>query len=254
MPAFLTEYGADFRTPVPFVVWAVLTVIVGFSGPFNSYDLPVLTRFLFWGSTIALAIVLGGVVRAFVHGSLGLRDFHRGSVLIACIITVLFAPPLHFLVHLLFEAHPPHPTHLPHFAEVAGFIFVVSLGVGAFRHSIGNVPKVRQARAEPPVLPRLLQRIEPCVRGELISISVRDHYVDVKTSGGQSSLLMRFCDAVAEVEGVAGTQVHRSHWVAWSAVQGVERAEGKLLVRMACGARLPVSKNHRAKLAERGLI
>lgn len=74
------------------------------------------------------------------------------------------------------------------------------------------------------------------------------------TSAGPSSLLMRFSDAIEETLGVPGAQVHRSHWVAWDAVTGVEREPGKLFLILTDGSRIPVSRAHRDKLEERGLI
>ena len=68
-----------------------------------------------------------------------------------------------------------------------------------------------------------------------------------------ASLLLRFSDAIAEVE-EEGAQVHRSHWVAWAAVEAVERDGIKLFLRLKSGARVPVSKNNREKLEARGLI
>lgn len=96
--------------------------------------------------------------------------------------------------------------------------------------------------------------MEPELRGALVSMTVRDHYVDVVTSAGLSSLLLRFSDAMDETEGVPGAQVHRSHWVAWSAVTGTEREPGKLFLLLSDGSRIPVSRAHRAKLEERGLV
>ena len=106
---------------------------------------------------------------------------------------------------------------------------------------------------EPAPEPRLVQRLDPGLRGPILSISVRDHYVDVMTGHGTASLLMRFGDAIAEA-GVAGAQVHRSHWVAWDAIDTVEREGAKLFLRLKPGMRVPVSKNHRDKLELRGLI
>lgn len=112
------------------------------------------------------------------------------------------------------------------------------------------------AKADPdtPRPPRLMSRIDCPPEAALMSISVRDHYVDVRTAAGQASVLMRLSDAIAETEGVDGAQVHRSHWVAWSAVRDVDRRGSNLVLRMVDGAEIPVSRNYREKLEERGLI
>lgn len=114
-------------------------------------------------------------------------------------------------------------------------------------------PTVTQPDAQAP-LPRVVQRLDPDQRGRLISLSVRNHHVDVVTARGQGSVLLRFSDALAETAPEEGTQVHRSHWVAWWAIEAAEPAQGKLWLRLTGGGRLPVSKTHRAKLDERGLV
>lgn len=104
------------------------------------------------------------------------------------------------------------------------------------------------------VQPRLAGRLEPEMRGTLISISVRDHYVDVRTDKVRSSLLLWLSDAIDETAPIDGAQVHRSHWVAWEAVQAVERKRDKVLLRLCDGDPIPISRNCREKLEARGLI
>jgi len=74
----------------------------------------------------------------------------------------------------------------------------------------------------------------------------------VQTLAGRGTVLMRLGDAVEEVEPIEGAQVHRSHWVAWDQVTAVERAEAKVSLIMAAGPSIPVSRNNRDRLMERG--
>ena len=46
------------------------------------------------------------------------------------------------------------------------------------------------------------------------SLSMQDHFVRVTTDRGSAMVLIRFSDAVRELAGHSGAQVHRSHWVA----------------------------------------
>jgi DNA-binding LytR/AlgR family response regulator len=144
-------------------------------------------------------------------------------------------------------------------AELILLVGSITLGISSLRHSIqpmipATAPETLTETVESGPLPRLIERLDPDLRGKLQSISVRDHYVDVSTSLGVGSLLMRFSDAISEVWPVEGAQVHRSHWVAWDAVEAVEREGGKLFLRLPSGARIPVSRNHRDKLEARGLV
>jgi DNA-binding LytR/AlgR family response regulator len=64
---------------------------------------------------------------------------------------------------------------------------------------------------------------------------------------------MRLADAIRETGDVAGLQIHRSHWVALEAVEGVKRRDGKLFLEMADGALLPVSRGARGRVKAAGI-
>ena len=54
----------------------------------------------------------------------------------------------------------------------------------------------------------------------LIYLKTADHYVEAFTTAGSTLVLMRFADAVAELDGAGGLRVHRSYWVARRHVGG----------------------------------
>ncbi|HYG27145.1 MAG TPA: LytTR family DNA-binding domain-containing protein, partial [Caulobacteraceae bacterium] len=63
----------------------------------------------------------------------------------------------------------------------------------------------------------------------------------------------RFSDAVRAM-GARGVQVHRSWWVARSAVTGVEREGDRHVLRLTGGVRAPVSRTYGLAAREAGLI
>ena len=75
----------------------------------------------------------------------------------------------------------------------------------------------------------VLQRLPIEKRGEFISMTVMDHYVEVTTTRGKHLILMRFNDAIAEIPSHLGLQIHRSYWVASDQVQA-HRRDGKQLL------------------------
>ena len=75
---------------------------------------------------------------------------------------------------------------------------------------------------------------------DVIYLKSEDHYIDVRTTVGQSLVKMRFSDAVAEL-GDRGIQVHRSYWVATSHVQRMARSGKRTLIRLTGGHQVPVS-------------
>ena len=101
---------------------------------------------------------------------------------------------------------------------------------------------------------RLLNRLSPERRGEILALSMEDHYVRVFTDAGESLVLLRLSDAMAEVQDVPGLQIHRSHWVASSAVDRTERwRDGRLRVHLVNGLTLPVSRTFARAVREAGL-
>jgi DNA-binding LytR/AlgR family response regulator len=96
----------------------------------------------------------------------------------------------------------------------------------------------------------ILDRLKPQNRGELIRLSVQDHYTEVVTTRGKELVLLRFADAIRETGATAGLQVHRSHWVADAQVKNLKRDNGKLFVVMKDGAEIPVSRTFQSATRE----
>ncbi|MGV8954470.1 MAG: LytTR family DNA-binding domain-containing protein [Cypionkella sp.] len=247
--ALWKAFRAELFNRVCIVLWTVVALFFVVSGPFGSYlSIPLLDRFLIGVPLFSALMVVGMLVRAAVFHPLERRSYRLAAAVTALVATVVMVPAAILMTRVfVFGVAINRPDAL----ELALLVATLSLGHSALRYE-------RPAAAEDPVplveQVRLLQRLDPAQRGRLWAISVRDHYVDVLTSAGSASLLMRFGDALAEVYPVEGVQVHRSHWVAWDAVARVEREGAKLFVTLQDGARIPVSRNHREKLVRRGLI
>jgi DNA-binding LytR/AlgR family response regulator len=71
---------------------------------------------------------------------------------------------------------------------------------------------------------------------------MQDHYVEVTTSRGSAMVLIRFSDAVGELAGYPGAQVHRSHWVASGQAKRLLRDKDRRMIELVDGRRLPVSR------------
>lgn len=249
MRAFLAVLSDEVRSFVPWLLWATVSVAVSVSGPFGSYgSFNLVERALFWTPVIGLAIVIGSMIRALVYGTLQEGGTLRGMIGSAILNCIVLCPPLFLLVTAVF---PPLVRGHSQLVEIVLLVSSISFGVCALRS--GSAPP-REAAVivdATPSPPRLLRRIEAEVQGEIWAITVRDHYVDVLTDKGKSSLLMRFSDAIDEADGVPGAQVHRSHWVAWQGVRSVCREGGKVILHMKNGHQIPVSRNNRDKVDAR---
>lgn len=261
MRAFLDELRASLRLPVTQAAWVFLTVLMALTGPFGSYqEVPLVKRLLFWLVVTALAIVLAVVVRVVVYSRFGLSGLWPAGAATAGVVTAILTWPLHALMRRDVGIYPLLPP-APH--ELALFIFCLTLGFCAIRHAIDQRPLLPTvspllepgaANAGPDALPSLVGRLAPELRGPVRRVSGRDHYVDILTDKGTCSVLMRFSDAMAELDGIDGEQVHRSHWVATHAVTGAVREGGRVFLHLTGDERVPVSRTYLARVERRGWL
>ena len=110
---------------------------------------------------------------------------------------------------------------------------------------------VAQARRAPPLgaaeasdaRATFLERLPVKYRGaEIWAISSEDHYLRIHTSKGEELILLRLADAMRELAGAGGLQVHRSWWVALDGVADTRRDSGKLFLVLKSGKETPVSR------------
>ena len=270
----LTQWLAASRSSAVWIALLAFSLFAVGSGPFETvHFLSVEQRLLYWPTIIGLGLLLGTLVRALLAVLIGHWPYWAQSIFCASLLCLLFAPLLWVLVHKFAPAFVAEM--LPPLWHIALYTWVASLWVSSLRQVIlpaaiaeaqpetatpvtDNGPsEVVLAAAEdgPAVtLPgeALLARLDPADRAPLLRFSGRDHYIDVVTDIGSARLLLRFSDALALLEPGAGMQVHRSHWVAHAAVQGVIRRSGRLFLTLADGGEVPVSRPYQEAVLQQG--
>jgi len=97
---------------------------------------------------------------------------------------------------------------------------------------------------------RLVDRLAPENRGELISMSMQDHYVQVMTTLGIEMILLRFSDALEEVREVDGIRTHRSHWVARLHISTIGSKRGRTFAILSDGRHLPVNATYQGDVEQ----
>ena len=248
MASFIGELRRAFASPVPYVAWLTVSAILALTGPFGTYgalDLP--DRAVFWSVIAGASVFWGTALRVFLMNRFAGLGYGRAVAIASAVSACVLAVPIYSMI-LLRSGGGDY--RLRPAIELGLTILVSGLAIGGLR----RIAPAGGLRLRPPGGPRLLERIEPGLRGALIRMAARDHYLEVVTDAGKVDLLMRFSDALAELDGIDGLQVHRSHWVAAQAVSGTERAGDKLLLVTVDGARVPVSRKHRPQVMARGLI
>jgi len=217
-------------------------------GPYGSITAGALTRFVYWPGVI----VGGGVIGITVDEVLGRRLANPWARWI--VDSVVMTPFVSVLV--LFASWwafgPPSSRNI-----VTGLlwqVFVISAAVMAVRQLISRRPAVAEAAPDAPAPDGAFRRRLSAKRREarLIAVEAEDHYLRVHTDVGDELVTARFADALAELAGVKGFQVHRSWWAAADAIETVRWKKGRGELTLAGGVTAPVSRTYAKDLKDAG--
>ena len=102
--------------------------------------------------------------------------------------------------------------------------------------------------------PALYDRLPHSFPQAISALGVEDHYVRVHAGEESEMLLMRLSDAIREMDGVEGAQVHRSWWVAEQAVASAKRQDRNWRLFLTNGLEIPVARERVVGLKQIGWI
>lgn len=242
---FLEAFGARLFSRPVVAGWAIATATLTLTGPFGTYEnFAVGQRCFYWLIVVAASLVIGIGAETAVRMTLPDMSGWPETLLTGALLTVLYTPFLY--VFTLWMATDRELMLSPFL--MGGVVFAVPI----IHRALANVVYAAKAEKDLPtdsvndrIRPRLLRRFDDDAVMTVSHLSGRDHYVDVFTNAGKRSLLMRFSDAVDELEDVAGLRVHRSHWVAVDAMEQIQRRDNRIFLQLTGGHEVPVSRAYR---------
>ena len=237
-------------TPILLLIWVLTTLIVAFAGPFGTYNsLSFAERLVYWGGLIAVSVLLAVVCRMFWRVTLNKGGSLQEDLLLMVTLAIIFGPIVVRVNHYYW----PETDQLSSWPLAAILTFLIGFAAVAFRHMVQGSNDI--ATKTPAERDRLLKRIEAPADVRLCRISSDNHHIKVVTTDGKEfRVLMRLRDAVADIDVEPGFCVHRSHWVAASQISDVEMADGREVVKLACGSTLPVGPKYRSNLVNAGVL
>jgi hypothetical protein len=242
------------KIAVEILLIAAIGLALAALGPFGSYAVPFGTRAAWW-----IGFILAGfaifrpmlVAAGWLDEATGI-----GRVPARLLVVALGAVPLSLLIDLFLDRllASPGTNRLPLlYVQVFGIGVVVQFVMDRLLNPpTASPPAAAEPAAAPAPRPRFLDRVPPTVGPRLLCLSMEDHYVRAHGTQGSALILMRLRDAVAELDGLPGLQVHRSWWVAADAVERVERDGGRLRLRLANGLLVPVSRSQEGAVRAQG--
>lgn len=266
---FLTLLGLVLTrstSPMTLSIWAIATVTVALAGPFGTFTaVPTAVSLAFWTLAIGLSILVANLVVVTV--ATVLPDWSRGrlDLIVPAVFSLIYTPML-CLVGLLFCG--PDSAEMLSFLQCLLIVLIVAYSVMLLQRIYRNGwmraemarPEGMNIAAAPATAPaisraRLLDRIDGAPDSPVLRVTVDNHYAIVHLQdGSRHRLLMRFGDAIAELDGINGYHTHRSHWVAEGAVVRVLRAGGREIALLVDGAVVPVGRTYRDNLVQRGFV
>ena len=236
-------FGQDIRLGAmkAGLVWLVATAVLAKTGPFGTFEAMALhMRLCYWCVVVAMSLVIAIALRHLAGRLLARRSRIEQDLLVSLGLGLLFTPLLYGFSQWMSGDAALGMS----FAEMLLVVVAVPLLLTLVREAA----KALDIRNAEPEAPRLLSRLPEAHRGPIRAVSGRDHYVEVLTGSGTARILLRFSDALVELEGSDGMQVHRSHWVARDAADRIERDGSRTFLRLTCGNRVPVSRTYRDRV------
>ena len=238
------------------VAWAVVAativgVFLGIVGPFGSYlNGSVLTRIAYWVLSMWLGVVFYG--SAFVLARL-LAARSGVPPLIATVFLVMAASlPQALATSALALYFWPNLaqlslSQLDWFMQVLVLAGPVTLGYAFWTGLLSPVRAARPApdraaSGEPDDASGLFALLPPRLGTDIVCMAMEDHYVRVHTALGSDLLLMPMARAVEDVAAIEGCRVHRSWWVARSAVLRIDGPARTMRLRLVNGMDVPVAR------------
>ncbi len=233
------ESMTDTLTSVKF--WLIVTSLVllcYWSGPFGTIDaLPGGLRLVYW----ALIVLLTGLLGVWAHAFVRIQAWHdvRRAVLVGLVFGFLASGIVMILSLVLLNPSQlnPGPWELFYFSfPSATVVFLITV--------FFDRPQTAEETPQYLMRPALFKRLKSYPTAHsILALRAQDHYVEVITELGSELCLTRLSDAILEAAPTKGVQIHRSHWVAISAISKLETRGSGTFAHLTGGTVLKISQS-----------
>ncbi len=260
------ESSFFWRPLYQFGAAVMLGLIFGSIGPFGTfYDLDPPARYSYWliatiGGWVQI-VLLGGLLEGWILPAS--RPLWLRALISSTIGTVIISYEIPWLEAFfrpwnIGQMPPTWLLALYNLPLTVGICSVFSLVIARDRAAKAAAAAPPPAEPVPAAMPEpaapFLRRVPARLGHCLLALEMEDHYLRIHTPLGSDLVLCRLGDALAELEGCDGLQVHRSFWVARAAIAGHERRNGRVMLTLTNGLEVPVSRTYLPAVREAGWL
>lgn len=223
---------------IDLTVMAGIGVLLALLGPFGMYEAPFALRLFYWllMMLIGYALFVPAMRRAGLFAA-RLEVPEPAAWAALCALVSIPATAVVWCANFLFSG--PHWPSLEAAVTLYGNVLIVAGLACLVMYFLGRERRIAPASS---AVPELLDRLPAHLGRNLVALEMEDHYVRAHTEHGSALLLMRMSDAVRELGGLEGAQVHRSWWVAKAAVTAVSKDGRNVRLTLANGLKAPVAR------------
>lgn len=232
----LVERLANEQWPRAILAACGMALLLSTSTALGTASLPFFGRTAYWLMEMLLGAGVIGVVLWLIRGVPRHRLYLRTTI-----VALVGTPLITLAVWLTTEPIKGHAlimartlNYLPGVLPVTCFNAIMQIMLG------------RKQLAEQPIANVALssqQRTEG--HSEIYAIEAQAHYSILHTTSGPVKKLVRFYDAIeSTARTTRGMRVHRSWWVAYSAVDSIDERQQRVFLKS--GLTVPVSRANRA--------
>ena len=229
---------------------AFAAIFLALVGAFGAGGHSLSFRLAYWVSIILIGTAMAYAVSAVVCRFI---DERARPWLVGGIVTVILAGLITGLLALFWSAFLSAAISWAALPGLYAQVIVITAAMTAYITAVERWPRTARARADQGTAPsRFMDRLPHRLRdAQLFAVAAEDHYRRVHPDRGETMILLRLSDAIAELGALDGARTHRSWWVARSAVADVQRSDRRVVLVLRNGAKAPVSRTHARAL--RGL-
>jgi len=219
-------------------------------------------RFVYWFGVILGGAVVAIIVSKFFLGrATSVTGMRRALVMSAQIVTA--SMPISLLVAGM-EMWLREPLSWAHLPQVFGYVVTITAVITVsssfleqhklLKENITAGVKANQDQSRSNTMlatTRFHHRLDPLRRkSEILMLKAEDHYLHVVTSAGSELIRCTMKAAMDELNILDGQRVHRSYWVARSAISNLEKRGNRRVLIMKDGTVVPMSRQFSRELSK----